>query len=88
MNLIFTKYKTDKMLSKIALPSLFLIAQVLAHQNLHQFWVNGVSPGYQVGIRMPPSNSPVENVQSNDIACNVNGSNGANVAVINASAGE
>jgi cellulase len=36
-----------------------LIAAVAGHQNFHQFWVNGVSPGYQVAIRMPPSNNPV-----------------------------
>ena len=53
---------------------LSLVAAVSAHQNLHQFWVNDVSPGYQVGLRMPPSNSPVTDVTSNDIACNVGGS--------------
>ncbi|KAI5918488.1 glycosyl hydrolase family 61-domain-containing protein [Camillea tinctor] len=51
-----------------------LVAAVSAHQNFHQFWVNDVSPGYQVAIRMPPSNSPVTDVTSDDIACNVNGS--------------
>ncbi|KAK6363634.1 hypothetical protein TWF730_001058 [Orbilia blumenaviensis] len=76
------------MFSKFILPSLMIVAQALAHQNLHQFWVNGVSQGYQVGIRMPPSNSPVTDVNSNDIVCNVNGSNGANVAVVNANAGD
>lgn len=50
------------------------VAAVSAHQNFHQFWVNGETPGYQVGIRMPPSNSPVTDVTSNDIACNVDGS--------------
>ena len=34
-------------------------AVVSAHQNFHQFWVNGESPGLDVAIRMPPSNSPV-----------------------------
>ncbi|KAK6356389.1 hypothetical protein TWF718_000750 [Orbilia javanica] len=76
------------MYSKFILPSLMLLAQALAHQNLHQFWVNGVTPGYQVGIRMPPSNSPVTDVTSSDIACNVNGADGSNVAVINAAAGD
>ncbi|KAK6335605.1 hypothetical protein TWF696_002372 [Orbilia brochopaga] len=76
------------MLSRIAIPSLFMIAQVLAHQNLHQFWVNGVTPGYQVGIRMPPSNNPVTDVTSTDIVCNVNGQSGANVDVIPANAGD
>ncbi|CAJ2503406.1 Uu.00g108000.m01.CDS01 [Anthostomella pinea] len=50
-----------------------LVATVAAHQNFHQFWVNGVSPGYQVAVRMPPSNSPVTDVTSNNIACNVDG---------------
>lgn len=49
------------------------IAAASAHQNFHQFWVNGVTPGYQVGIRMPPSNSPVTDVLSDSITCNVNG---------------
>ncbi|KAJ4416979.1 hypothetical protein N0V82_006428 [Gnomoniopsis sp. IMI 355080] len=46
---------------------------VSAHQNLHQLWVNGVSPGYEIGIRKPPSNNPVTDLTSNDITCNVNG---------------
>ncbi|KAF7958311.1 hypothetical protein EAE96_001862 [Botrytis aclada] len=50
-----------------------LFTAVTAHQNFHQFWVNGVSPGYQVSIRMPPSNSPVLDVASDNITCNVNG---------------
>jgi cellulase len=52
---------------------LSLVAAVSAHQNFHQFWVNDVTPGYQAGIRMPPSNSPVTDVTSDDISCNVNG---------------
>ncbi|KZM21398.1 Lytic cellulose monooxygenase (C1-hydroxylating) [Ascochyta rabiei] len=51
-----------------------LISAVTAHQNFHQFWVNDETPGYQVGIRMPPSNSPVTDVKSDDMACNVGGS--------------
>jgi cellulase len=51
-----------------------LLAAVSAHQNLHQVWVNDVSPGYQIGLRMPPSNSPVTDLTSNDLACNVGGS--------------
>jgi cellulase len=50
-----------------------LISAAAAHQNFHQFWINDVTPGYQVGIRMPPSNSPVTDVTSNDMVCNVNG---------------
>ncbi|KAF2450832.1 carbohydrate-binding module family 1 protein [Karstenula rhodostoma CBS 690.94] len=63
------------MFSKTILVS-SLIAAVSAHQNFHQFWVNDETPGYQVGIRMPPSNSPVTDVKSEDIACNVNGQTG------------
>ncbi|KAF1992992.1 carbohydrate-binding module family 1 protein [Amniculicola lignicola CBS 123094] len=51
-----------------------LAAVASAHQNLHQLWINDVSPGYQVAIRMPPSNSPVTDVTSNDMACNADGS--------------
>ncbi|KAH9905151.1 glycosyl hydrolase family 61-domain-containing protein [Xylariomycetidae sp. FL2044] len=54
--------------------SLAAASAVSAHQNLHQVWVAGVSPGYEVGVRMPPSNSPVTDVTSDDIACNVDGS--------------
>lgn len=57
-----------------SLVGLSLIAAASAHQNIHQLWINDVTPGYQVGLRMPPSNSPVTDVQSNDIACNVDGS--------------
>ncbi|KAL1612140.1 hypothetical protein SLS60_000363 [Paraconiothyrium brasiliense] len=63
------------MFSKTLLAS-SLVAAVSAHQNFHQFWVNDVTPGYQVGIRMPPSNSPVTDVTSEDIACNVDGQTG------------
>ncbi|KAL9108315.1 MAG: hypothetical protein Q9227_006914 [Pyrenula ochraceoflavens] len=61
------------MFSKSTLLPLFLATLTTAHQNLHQFWINGVSPGYQASIRMPPSNNPVTDVTSNDITCNVNG---------------
>jgi cellulase len=63
--------KSFKMLNSIVAFS--LLAAVSAHQNLHQVWVNDVSPGYQIGLRMPPSNSPVTDVTSNDMACNVGG---------------
>jgi cellulase len=41
---------------------------------MHELFVNDVSPGYQVGLRMPPSNSPVVDITSDDMACNVGGS--------------
>ncbi|KAF8467397.1 hypothetical protein BDZ91DRAFT_145680 [Kalaharituber pfeilii] len=46
---------------------------VAAHQNLHEFLVNGVSVGYDNCMRRPPSNDPVTDVMSTDIRCNVNG---------------
>ncbi|RYP61443.1 hypothetical protein DL770_009784 [Monosporascus sp. CRB-9-2] len=74
------------MLKSIAAAS--LLAAASAHQNLHQFWVNDVSPGYEVGIRRAPSNNPVTNVKSNDIVCNVGGTSGAGVTTVAARAGD
>lgn len=66
-----------------------LAAVATAHQNIHQFWVNGVSPGYEVGIRKAPSNSPVTDVNSNDITCNVGGNKvPSGVTTIAAKAGD
>ncbi|KAG8163097.1 hypothetical protein KVR01_007575 [Diaporthe batatas] len=66
-----------------------LAAAATAHQNIHQFWVNGVSPGYEVGIRKAPSNSPVTDVNSNDITCNVGGNTvPSGVTTIAAKAGD
>jgi cellulase len=58
-----------------------LLAAVSAHQNFHQFWVNDKTPGLGAGIRMPPSNSPVTDVTSEDMACNVNGQKGVSTTV-------
>lgn len=66
-----------------------LAAVATAHQNLHQFWVNDVSPGYEIGIRKAPSNNPVTDVTSNDITCNVNGNTvPSGVTTIAAKAGD
>jgi cellulase len=75
------------MFSKALLTTAFISA-VSAHQNFHQLWINDVTPGYQVGIRMPPSNSPVTDLKSNDMACNVPSTNSAAVKVLDASAGD
>ncbi|KAI1184831.1 glycoside hydrolase [Nemania serpens] len=71
-----------------SLAAIALVAGVSAHQNFHQFWVNDKTPGYQVGIRMPPSNNPVTDVTSNDIVCNVGGTKGTGVAAVAAKAGD
>ncbi|KAF1852204.1 carbohydrate-binding module family 1 protein [Cucurbitaria berberidis CBS 394.84] len=71
-----------------ALLTTVLISAVSAHQNWHQLWINDVTPGYQTGIRMPPSNSPVTDVTSNDIVCNVKNPNAGAVATVAAKEGD
>lgn len=71
-----------------ALLTTALISAVSAHQNFHQIWINDVTPGNQAGIRMPPNNSPVEDVTSKNMACNVPSTNGAAVKTLDASAGD
>jgi cellulase len=71
-----------------ALLTTALISAVSAHQNWHQLWINDVTPGNGVGIRMPPSNSPVTDLKSNDMACNVPSTNGAAVKTLDANAGD
>lgn len=52
-----------------------LVASATAHSTFQQLWVDGVDKEGTC-IRMPPSNSPVTDVTSADIACNVGGSTG------------
>jgi len=54
---LHTLFSNMVQLTSLVLAS--LVALVSAHQNLHEIYINDVSAGYQVGIRMPPSNSPV-----------------------------
>ncbi|KAI1770502.1 carbohydrate-binding module family 1 protein [Hypoxylon cercidicola] len=49
--------------------------KVAGHSLFQDLWVDGVDMGSQC-VRMPGSNSPVTNVNSNDIRCNVGGSRG------------
>ncbi|KAI1117576.1 fungal cellulose binding domain-containing protein [Nemania sp. NC0429] len=58
-----------------AVVSAALALQVSAHSIFQDLWVDGVDFGSQC-VRMPPSNSPVTNVNSNDIRCNVGGAKG------------
>ncbi|KAI5858694.1 glycosyl hydrolase family 61-domain-containing protein [Tricharina praecox] len=55
-----------------------LLGAANAHTRVYSLWVNGVDQGDGRGVyvRSPPSNSPVKDVSSSDIICNVN-----NVAV-------
>jgi cellulase len=86
-NLHIQALQNVKMFSK-ALLTTALISAVSAHQNFHQLWINDETPGYQTGIRMPPSNSPVEDVTSNNMACNVPSTNGVTVETLDANAGD
>jgi cellulase len=75
------------MLTKTILTSA-LISTVSAHQVFQQLWINEVTPGPKVGIRMPPNNSPVKDIKSNDMACNVPVAGAAAVETIEAKAGD
>ncbi|KAG9092409.1 hypothetical protein FRC06_000114 [Ceratobasidium sp. 370] len=51
-------------------------SSVQAHATFQYLWVNGVDQGNKC-VRPPASNSPVSNLSSADLACNVNGNNPA-----------
>ncbi len=52
-----------------------LASGVSAHSHMYGVWVNGVDQGdgRNVYIRSPPNNSPVKDLASTDLVCNVNG---------------
>ena len=60
-------------LSKLLLLGPLLAANVFAHTRVWSVWVNGNDQGDGRGkyIRSPPSNSPVKDVTSSAIKCNV-----------------
>ncbi|RPA86920.1 hypothetical protein BJ508DRAFT_122039 [Ascobolus immersus RN42] len=74
--------------SKLALVASSFVSVAWAHQNLHELYVNGVSVGYEKCIRRAPSNSPVTDVLSTDMRCNVNGLSGVGVDVCSVKAGD
>jgi hypothetical protein len=49
-------------------------SRVAAHATFQDLWINGVDQG-EVCVRLPQSNSPLQDVTSNNIRCNIN--NGA-----------
>nr|QHX39627.1 lytic polysaccharide monooxygenase 2 [Gelatoporia subvermispora] len=59
-----------------------LAASVAAHATFQELWVNGVDMG-SACVRMPLSNSPVTDVTSDDLACNVNATPSDGVCSIN-----
>ena len=58
-----------------ATAALAFASGVSAHAHMYGVWVNGVDQGdgRNVYIRSPPNNSPVKDLASPDLVCNVNG---------------
>jgi len=61
--------------SSVILALVSFVAMVVSHATFQELWINGVD---EVGtcVRLPPSNSPVTNVTSTDLRCNVGGTVG------------
>ncbi|KAB8299917.1 hypothetical protein EYC80_000160 [Monilinia laxa] len=61
--------------SSIILALLNVMAVVMSHATFQELWINGVD---QVGscVRLPPSNSPVTDLTSTDLRCNLGGTVG------------
>jgi cellulase len=68
---------------------LALASSVSAHTLMYSAWVNGVDQGdgRNVYIRSPPNNSPVKDLSSPDLVCNVNGGKAAS-SFVSAAAGD
>ncbi|KAL6404897.1 endoglucanase-4 [Ilyonectria robusta] len=58
-----------------AVSALAMVSTVAAHAQVYGVWVNDVDQGdgRSAYIRSPPNNSPVKDLTSADLACNVNG---------------
>lgn len=55
--------------------SALAVRYAAAHATFQQLWVDGVDKG-STCVRLPASNSPITNVASADIRCNVGGTKG------------
>ncbi|KAL1864158.1 hypothetical protein VTK73DRAFT_6136 [Phialemonium thermophilum] len=75
-----------KKASCFSLALLSSVASVAAHATFQKLWVNGVDDD-QKCVRVVPSNSPVTDVTSTDMVCNVGGSKGV-AGVCEATAGQ
>ncbi|KAF9009665.1 glycosyl hydrolase family 61-domain-containing protein [Cyathus striatus] len=53
-----------------SLAAFALFGCVSAHTIFQELWVNGVSQGHIVGIRVPDYDGPITDVTSNDVICN------------------
>ncbi|KAK1778316.1 glycosyl hydrolase family 61-domain-containing protein [Copromyces sp. CBS 386.78] len=63
-----------------------LVASASAHTIFQKVSVNGADQGQLKGIRAPPNNNPIQNVQSSDMACNVASIKDSNVLTVPAGA--
>ena len=74
---------------KAATLALAFATGVSAHSHMYSVWVNGVDQGdgRNVYIRSPPNNSPVKDLASAALACNVNGGKTGS-SFVQASAGD
>lgn len=70
-NIILSVMKSTIHIKLVALA----ISHVYGHATFQQLWVDGVDMGSQC-VRPPNSNSPITNVASTDIRCNVGGTVG------------
>jgi cellulase len=77
------------MLLNAATLALAFASGASAHALMYGVWVNGVDQGdgRNVYIRTPPNNSPVKDLSSTDLVCNVNGAKAA-PSFVKAAAGD
>lgn len=77
------------MILNAATLALAFASGVSAHAVMYGAWVNGVDQGdgRNVYIRSPPNNSPVKDLSSPDLVCNVNGAKAAS-SFVKAAAGD
>ncbi|QRV72243.1 glycoside hydrolase family 61 protein [Ceratobasidium sp. AG-Ba] len=74
---------------KLLIPVLAALSvqTVLGHYIFDKLIINGVTGTQFANIRPPPNNSPVTDVTSNDIRCNVGGTTGSGTATATVAAG-
>ncbi|KAE9404931.1 hypothetical protein BT96DRAFT_1015879 [Gymnopus androsaceus JB14] len=62
--------------------ALYFITSASAHATFQELWINGVDAGSSC-VRLPLSNSPVTDVTSNDLTCNVTPTPSSGVCSVN-----
>ncbi|KAG8787551.1 hypothetical protein FRC12_015436, partial [Ceratobasidium sp. 428] len=71
----------------IALAVVLSAHGAFGHYIFDKLIVNGVTGAQFANIRPPPNNSPVTDVTSNDVRCNVNGASGSSTSTATVAAG-